>query len=198
MYRGMIGKLNPKVPEGPWLDIGCGHGTWLGVVRKAGLKVNGLDSNPAAIRECRRAGFEVTETDALAFLRSTANQSFAVITAFHVLEHCPFEYCLNLTYQVGRTLKPGGVFLIETPHPGNLLMASEQFWMDPTHQRPIPISLMEFLFEYCGIGVVRRLELNPCAESEHLPLLEFELASRLDRLLYGPQDYAVLGRRERL
>ena len=198
MYRGMIGNLDPKAPAGPWLDIGCGRGAWLEVARKGGQEASGLDSNPAAIRECRGAGFEVTESDALAFLRSAAGRSFAVITAFHVLEHCPFEYCLNLVYQVGRTLKPGGVFLIETPHPGNLLMAAEQFWMDPTHQRPIPISLMEFLFEYCGIGVVRRLELNPRAESEHLPLLELELAGRLDRLLYGPQDYAVLGRREPL
>jgi O-antigen chain-terminating methyltransferase len=119
-----------------------------------------------------------------------------VVSAFHVLEHCPFEYCLNLVYQVARTLKPGGVLLIETPHAGNLLMATEQFWMDPTHNRPIPLPLMEFLFEYCGIGVVHRFEVNPRAESEHLPFRELELANRLDMLLYGPQDYAMMGRRD--
>jgi O-antigen chain-terminating methyltransferase len=93
---------------------------------------------------------------------------------------------------------PGGVLLIETPHAGNLLMAAEQFWIDPTHQRPIPLPLMEFLFTYCGIGVVHRFEVNPRPESEHLPFRELELASRLDLLLYGPQDYAMFGRREPL
>jgi SAM-dependent methyltransferase len=195
MYRGIIGNLEPKAPEGPWLDIGCGRGKWLGLARDGGYDVAGVDSNAAAIQQCREAGFEVTERDALEFLQSAADESFAVVSAFHVLEHCPFEYCLNLVYQVGRILKPGGVLLIETPHAGNLLMAAEQFWMDPTHNRPIPLPLMEFLFEYCGIGVIHRFEVNPRAESEHLPFRDLELANRLDMLLYGPQDYAMMGRR---
>ena len=156
----------------------------------------GIDSNPTAIEECRESGFEAIERDALVFLRSAGDGSFAVVSAFHVLEHCPFEYCLNLVYQIARTLKPGGVLLIETPHAGNLLMAAEQFWMDPTHNRPIPLPLMEFLFEYCGLRVVHRLEVNPRPESEHLPFRELDLANRLDLLLYGPQDYALMGRRD--
>jgi SAM-dependent methyltransferase len=196
MYRSVIGNLEPKAPAGTWLDIGCGRGQWLRLARDGGYEVAGVDSNPAAIQQCRENGFEVTERDALDFLRSYADESFAVVSAFHVLEHCPFEYCLNLVYQIARTLKPGGVLLIETPHAGNLLMAAEQFWMDPTHNRPIPLPLMEFLFEYCGMGVIHRFEVNPRAESEHLPFRELELANRLDMLLYGPQDYAMMGRRD--
>lgn len=194
MYRSVIGNLDPKVPEGVWLDIGCGRGKWLGLVQAAGCEVAGVDSNPAAIQECRDAGLHVSECDALEFLQSIADRSFAVVSAFHVLEHCPFEYCLNLVYQTARTLKPGGVLLIETPHPGNLLMAAEQFWIDPTHNRPIPLPLMEFLFEYCGLRVVHRFEVNPRPESEHLPFRELDLFKRLNLLLYGPQDYAMMGR----
>ena len=75
-------------------------------------------------------------------------------------------------------------------------MAAEQFWLDPTHQRPIPVKLMEFLFEYCGLRVVHRFELSPRPLEEHLPFRELELASRLNQLLYGPQDYALIGRRD--
>jgi SAM-dependent methyltransferase len=195
MYRSVIASLDPKLPPGTWLDIGCGRGKWLRIARDGGYEASGVDSNPAAIQQCRDAGFQVSEGDALEFLQSTADNSFAVVSAFHVLEHCPFDYCLNLVYQAARTLKPGGAFLIETPHAANLLMAAEQFWMDPTHHRPIPLPLMEFLFEYCGIGVIHRFEVNPRAESEHLPFRELELANRLDLLLYGPQDYAMMGRR---
>jgi SAM-dependent methyltransferase len=195
MYRSALANLEPELPGGTWLDIGCGRGKWMGMVRDSGHQAKGVDSSPAAIEQCRGKGFEVIEDDALNFLRSAEAESFAVVSAFHVLEHVPFEYCLNLTYQIARTLKPGGVLLIETPHAGNLLMAAEQFWMDPTHNRPIPLPLMEFLFEYCGLGVVQRFEVNPRPESEHLPLRELDLASRLDLLLYGPQDYAMMGRR---
>jgi SAM-dependent methyltransferase len=196
MYRSALANLEPELPEGTWLDIGCGRGKWLRMVRESGHRAMGVDSSPAAIEQCREIGFDVTESDALKFLRSTEDSSFAVVSAFHVLEHCPFEYCLNLTYQIARTLKPGGVLLIETPHAGNLLMAAEQFWMDPTHNRPVPLPLMEFLFEYCGLSVIHRFEVNPRPESEHLPLRELDLASRLDLLLYGPQDYAMMGRRQ--
>jgi len=196
MYHSMIGNLNPKIPDGKWLDLGCGRGKWLRVAREGGHQISGVDSSGAAVEQSRESGFHVIEDDALKFLRAADSCSYAVISAFHVLEHCPFDYCLNLVYQIARTLKPGGVLLVETPHAGNLLMATEQFWMDPTHNRPIPISLMQFLFEYCGICVVHRVEVNSRPESEHLPFRELELASRLDSLLYGPQDYAMIGRRE--
>ena len=195
-YQAAIASLAPSVPDGIWLDIGCGRGQWLRLAHEAGRDATGVDSSPAAIRTCRENGLRVIPSDALDYLRSAEDGSFAVISAFHILEHCPFEYYLNLVYQVVRTLKPGGVFLIETPHPGNLLMAAEQFWLDPTHQRPITVKLMEFLFEYCGLRVVHRFELSPRPLEEHLPFRELELASRLNQLLYGPQDYALIGRRD--
>jgi SAM-dependent methyltransferase len=195
MYRSVIANLDPRIPDAPWLDVGCGRGKWLRIGSDAGYRVAGVDSNPASIAQCREAGFEVTQSDALDFLRTVDDRTFAVVSAFHVLEHVPFSYCLNLVFQIARTLKPGGVLLIETPHPANLLMAAEQFWLDPTHQRPIPLPLMEFLFEYCGLSLAHRFEINPRAEAEHLPFREVELVNRLDLLLFGPQDYAIFGRR---
>lgn len=127
-------------------------------------------------------------------VRAIDDQSLAVATCCHLLEHCEFEYGLNLVYQIARALKPGGVLLVESPHVGNVLMATEGFWIDPTHRRPIPLALMEFLFEYCALNVVHRFEVNSRPGSEQLPLHELEPIHRLNHILYGPQDYALLGR----
>ena len=159
-------------------------------------EVIGIDANPAAIAKCRDRGIDTLQFDALDYLRRASDGSFAVISAFHVLEHCPFDYSLNLMHQAARVLEPGGALVIETPNPGNVLMASEQFWLDPTHRRPIPMPLIEFMLEYSGLRVIHRFEVNPRSESEQLPYRDLELAYRLNQLLYGPQDYAVMGRRE--
>jgi 2-polyprenyl-3-methyl-5-hydroxy-6-metoxy-1,4-benzoquinol methylase len=193
MYRSLIQNLEPTPPAGTWLDIGCGRGQWLRVAAAAGHRGLGVDANEQAVAECRGAGLDVEQADALAWLRRSPDQSFSVITAFHVLEHWPFEYTLNFVYQAARTLLPDGILLVETPNPANLLMASEQFWLDPTHRRPVPIRLMEFLFEYCGLRIAHRLELSPRPEEERLPLAEFEVVSRLNDLFYGPQDYGLMG-----
>lgn len=193
MYQSLIRNLDPAPPDGMWLDIGCGRGRWLQLTAAAGHGALGLDANPQAVTECRTAGLEVEHADALAWLQRAGDRSLSVITAFHVLEHWPFEYTLNFVYQAARTLQPDGVLLVETPHAANLLMASQEFWLDPTHRRPIPIKLMEFLFEYCGLRIVHRLELNPRLEDEKLPMTELEFVSRLNDLLYGPQDYGLMG-----
>jgi len=195
MYLSVIASLDPAAPAGKWLDLGCGEGKWLRLVRDRGFDAVGVDTGRDVIDRCRESGFEIAECDVLEFLRSAGDQSFAVVSAFHLLEHCPFDYCLNLVYQVARVLKPDGVLLVETPHPGNLLVAAEQFWIDPSRQRPIPSPLMAFLFDYCGLDLMNRFEVNPRPEEDHLPFPEVELCNRLNLLLYGPQDYALLGRR---
>ncbi len=195
-YRSVLEKLEPSLPVGRWLDIGSGEGQWLQLVIDGGREAIGVDANPDAVAKCRSKGIEVAQADAVDYLSRAGDASLAVISAFHVLEHSPFEYSMNLVWQAARVLKSGGALLIETPNPGNVLMATEQFWLDPTHHRPIPMPLAEFTFEYCGFRVIHRFEVNPRPESEHLPFRELELAQRLDRLLYGPQDYAIIGRRD--
>ena len=184
---------NLPVPEGPWLDLGCGRGEWLAIAGEAGHTVVGVDSNPASVGYCQELGLNVAEEDALRYLRALPSQSVAVVTAFHVIEHCPAADLLALVRESVRALKPGGLLIFETPDPANLLMASHLFWRDPSHRSPVPMFLLELIFEYFGLTVIERLRLNRPPAAERLPFDELEFVQRLNEHLYGPQDYALIG-----
>src|SRR5208282_4150412 len=124
---------------------GCGRGEWLEAATRAGYQAVGVDSNPNALTRCREKGLNVEETDALGYLRYTRAESLAVVTAFHAVEHWPMGYFLALIAETVRALKPDGLLIIETPNPANLWMGSCNFWNDPTHCRPIPPALLEFV-----------------------------------------------------
>jgi SAM-dependent methyltransferase len=194
-YLSEIETCQDSLPRAPWLDIACGRGEWLQAVGNTGYGVLGIDSNPAAVAHCRAKGLNVEETDALGYLQSLKSESLAVVTAFHAVEHWPMGYFLALMQEAVRALKPDGLMIIETPNPDNLLMGSSNFWKDPTHRRPIPPALLEFVYEYFGLRVVKRLELNPSPQDERLPYDEIGVIHRLNESLYGPQDYGLIGRR---
>lgn len=194
-YLSEIETWKGSLPRAPWLDIGCGRGEWLQAVGSAGYSIVGIDSNPAAVDHCRAKGFTAQETDALGYLRSLNSESLAVVTAFHAVEHWPMGYFLALMQEAVRALKPDGLIIIETPNPANLLMGSFNFWKDPTHRRPVPPELLEFVYQYLGLRVVKRLQLNCSPQDERLPYDEISVIHRLNESLYGPQDYGLIGRR---
>jgi len=186
---------NLTIPEGQWLDLGCGRGEWIAAAGAAGYSVTGVDSNPSAAGYCHEMGLNVVEQDALQYLRKVTSGTLAVITAFHVIEHFRPAELLVLVQEAVRALKPGGLLIIETPDPANLTTASHHFWRDPSHQRPVPMSLLELIYDYFGLTIVERLHLNRPPGTERLPFNELEVVRRLNEHLYGPQDYGLIGRR---
>jgi O-antigen chain-terminating methyltransferase len=195
VYLENLKPLLPALPKAQWLDLGCGRGEWLEVGSQLGCPILGLDSNPASVLRCREKQLNVEERDALTHLRSLPDRSAAVISAFHVVEHWPMHYTVALVEEVARVLQPGGLLMIETPNPDNLLMGSANFWNDPTHRQPVPPKLLEFLYEYYGLTVVKRLELNPLPKEQRFAFDEISVVHRLNDYFYGPQDYGLIGRR---
>jgi O-antigen chain-terminating methyltransferase len=92
-------------------------------------------------------------------------------------------------------LKPGGLAIFETPNPQNVLVGSHNFYIDPTHRHPIPCLTAQFLLEARGLCDVEIVHLHPYAESYKVLDGGTELARRFNEYFYGPQDYAVIGRR---
>ena len=180
-----------KFDDAKMLDIGCGRGEFLELLHGQNLPVEGVDFNSIFVDECRTMGFEVAEADALTFLRERKSNSYAAISAIHVVEHLPLRVLVALLDEVFRVLRPGGLLILETPNPENLLVASSNFYIDPTHRKPLPSLLLSFLAEKRGFCRVQVLKLHPSPENVWLePSVNSE---RLNHMLYGPQDYAVLG-----
>jgi SAM-dependent methyltransferase len=192
-YLNVIRDLS--IPDGPWLDLGCGRGEWLATARAAGHSVVGVDSNPSAVKHCQEIGLDVVEDDALRYLRIVPNQSISLITAFQVIEYGDTADLLALVRESVRALMPGGMLIFETPDPANLVMASHLFWHDPSRRRPVPMALLELIFDYSGLTVIERLRLNPSPAEDRLPFAELEFVRRLNQHLYGPQYYGLIGRR---
>jgi O-antigen chain-terminating methyltransferase len=100
----------------------------------------------------------------------------------------------GLVAEAWRVLKPHGVLLLETPNPENPLVGSHTFYHDPTHRNPLTPTAMQFLLQYHGFEQVNVLRLHPYPESARLPGEDL-LTERMNGLLCGPQDFAVVGRR---
>src|SRR6185503_5951111 len=132
---------------------------------------------------------DVEEREALSYLRSLPGESLNVVTAFHFAEHLPLKTLVRFLDEVGRVLKPGGLIILETPNPENLLVGSCNFYLDPTHHNPIPIPTMELLLEARGFRRQETLKLHAVASTKID--VKDQLTSHLNHFLYGPMNYAV-------
>ena len=173
------------------LDLGSGRGDWLELLRAEGIEARGVDTNPVLVKASRESGFEIADADALNHLQTLADGSVNAITGFHIVEHLSFEKLILLVEQIVRVLKPGGLVILESPSPENLVVAACNFYADPTHRRPVYPHTLKFLLSNSGLSDVRLEFLHPVDNS---PYREGEgLSEALHTWFYGPRDYAVIG-----
>jgi O-antigen chain-terminating methyltransferase len=207
-YRGSLADIRKKLSihlpdveaaflrtgEKPVLDLGCGRGEWLELLRGLGIPVLGVDTNAYQIEEVLAAGYNVRLADAVETLRDAEPSSYAAVTAFHLIEHLPFETVLWVAREAMRVLAPGGILLFETPNVRNVLVGATSFHNDPTHLRPLTDPVLQVIFETCGYEEIDIRFLNP-----HERLNEFRRRQYFDDelayLMFGPQDVAVVGRK---
>jgi SAM-dependent methyltransferase len=178
----------------PILDLGCGRGELLEVLGNEGLKAWGVDSNAAAVEQCRALMLDVKKGDLFECLRGIPDGSLGALTALHVVEHLPFPLVLELLDEALRVLRPGGVAIFETPNPLNLLVGASSFYVDPTHRSPVHPHTLHHLLEARGLIGVETLMLHPYPREMLVPE-DSEVARRFNQYFYGPQDYAAIGRR---
>lgn len=191
IYLPLIANVGIGTEQTPILDVGCGRGEWLELLREKGLRASGIDSNRMQVTQCRELGLEVAEAELLGYLRGLPDSSLGAVTGFHIVEHLPIDTLVAFLDETVRVVKPGGAVIFETPNPQNVLVGSCNFYFDPTHRNPLPSPVLQFLLESRGFQRVQVLNLNP---SDEAPVKgNTELAKRFNQYFYGPMDYAVLG-----
>ena len=177
----------------PVIDLGCGRGEWLELLAEQGIAAEGVDTNPVQIGEAS-SDLAIREGDALAALSAAPDGAFAAITAHHLIEHLPFDRLVWMTREALRCLAPGGVLIYETPNPRNLIVGATTFNIDPTHLAPRPEELLVTLLDTIGFHPVEARGLHPYDDFEDI-VARGDIHPDLVRLLFGPQDLAVLGTR---
>lgn len=188
-YLPYVRRINAGTADAPILDIGCGRGEWLELLRDQGLHAAGLDLNQAAVDLCVKLGLPAACGDALAHLQALPAHSLGAITAFHLIEHLPLNTQVALLDAAHRALVPGGILILETPNPENLLVGACSFYRDPSHLRPVHPETAFFLLTQRNFRWVYWTGLNPF----HHPDMDQVPAGFLRNLLAAPQDYMIIG-----
>ena len=186
---------NVVTQNAPLLDIGCGRGEWLHILKDSNIPATGIDTNVASVQECSAQGLNVSHADAITYLSNAKEKSLGAITLFQVLEHLPFATMVHLLRLALRALVPGGVLIAEVPNSETLSVGASTFWIDPTHERPLFPGLLEFLANEVGYTSVEGLYSSPLAPepdfSELAPHVREPLLA-MHRQLNGDGDFAII------
>ena len=190
VYLPFVQPVCAAYPEALVLDLGCGRGEWLELLQKHAISAMGVDLDTGMLEACQQLNLKVQCQDALESLKQLQDGSASVISAFHLVEHLPFDHVKDLVAECHRVLKPGGLLIMETPNPENFMVATQSFYLDPTHVRPIPPDLLAFVPEFVGYESVKVLRLQEPADVKSHPNL-----SMLDVLTGASPDYAVVAQK---
>ena len=159
-YLPYIAPLNTVYPNLKAIDLGCGRGEWLELLKENGVDASGVDLDDAMLSSCIASNLKVKKIDAISALQELPTASLHIISGFHMAEQLPFEQLIELIHQALRVLSPGGLLILETPNSENINVATSSFYLDPTHRNPIPAQLLSFLMTYSGFAFTTELRLN--------------------------------------
>ena len=133
----------------PVLDVGCGRGEFLSLLREAGIAAVGVDQDADMVELCRSQELAVEREDALAYLERLQDASLGGAFAAQVLEHLAPGLLFRLLELVCAKLRPGGVFVAETMNPLSVV-AFKNYFADLTHAQPLVPETLVMLARQAG------------------------------------------------
>jgi O-antigen chain-terminating methyltransferase len=189
------------------LDIGCGRGEFLGLLREQGVSGRGIDLNDAMVEICREKGSDATRADALSYLNGLPDGSLGGLFAAQVVEHLEPAYLTHLLEAAFDKLRPGAPIVLETINPACWFAFFESYIRDITHVRPLHPDTLKFLLIASGFNQIEIRYRAPYPEHEKLQPVQGTAplgdaietinanAKKLNQLLFTYLDYAAIARR---
>ena len=179
----------------PVLDIGCGRGELLALLREAGIEARGIDADADMVAFARGEGLDVEQADLLEYLERVDAGSVGGIFMGQVVEHLPPAVLVRALELAAQKLRPGGVLVAETINPLSPI-ALRNYYADLTHAQPLVPETLELLARQSGFAETELRFLNEPADRLTEPDDPVIAANvrRLNELLFAPLDYALVAR----
>jgi O-antigen chain-terminating methyltransferase len=191
----------------PVVDLGCGRGELLELLKGAGIEARGVEGNASAVQECRAKGLDVASGDLVAFLEAQAPASLGAVFAAQVAEHLQPAPLQRLLAAARRALRPGGLLVLETVNVASALAFFDVYVRDLTHAQPLHPETLRFMAAAAGFSDARIELRSPVPDDVKLHLVPTgglpppvvkalnENVARLNALLFAPLDYALVATR---
>jgi SAM-dependent methyltransferase len=192
----------------PVLDVGCGRGEFLSLLQEEGIAARGVDLDADMVAFSKKQGLDVEQADALTYLAALDENSLGGIFAAQFVEHLPPAPLTGFLDLAASRLRGGGVLVLETINPLSLF-ALRNYFADLTHAQPLVPETLSLLVRQAGFAESEVRFLNEPATEQLLepvrlpadPSLDAARQaldanrSKLNEILFGPQDYALVVRR---
>jgi len=181
------------------LDIGCGRGEFLELMKEEGINAIGVDTYEDFISLCRIKGFEVVKADGLEYLKNC--KLVDGIFLGQVVEHLKLNEIIELCNLAYQKLETGGCIIIETPNPKSLLTFANSFYIDPSHEKPVHPYSLRYYLKKAGFNDIKIIYTEESKEASIVPLLDSSASNiddfnaslkRVSDVLFGSQDYAII------
>ncbi len=217
-FRGSEGEISRRLEiyppifvgtSAPVLEIGCGRGELQGLFKRHGVPSYGIDMDPAMAEIAAAKGLDARVGDGIKHLQGLPDKSLGGLIAIQVVEHLPRQVLEELLRLCAAKVVSGGKVIFETINPRSLLALSSNYFRDPTHVWPLHPDTLSYQMELAGIAVDQVRKLSPVPEEAKLreiPIAHYmtprwvhtvETLNRnfkqLNDLIYGDQDYCVVG-----
>ena len=225
LFRGSIDDIRKSLSEyipyfeatSDILDIGCGRGEFLDLLRARDLTCWGIDTNKSMVTECHNRGLTVKHGDALSIIRGIPDGSLGGIFSSQVVEHLQPDYLMELLETAHQKLRPGARIILETINPACWSAFFDSYIRDITHVQPLHPDTLKYLCIASGFQNVETRFCSPYPEhaklravptidrpegtDKHQRIITSLIdavdhhAERLNEILFTDMDYAVIGNR---